>query len=511
MKPTEVKDCVYLWYMVTMKRIYPKLWVGSSIVLLTMFLAYWNYNNFQIQKDQLQQSLDSQLQLAYTEIMDSVIIEEIIVMAKINGIDVDLKNNSMVVGDATFEATSDSFHQQLKVVNLKERPDYRDSFTIITYDDDLKKRANLKMKKDSLQMMQFNVDPEQITPNEIEQADHISLMIESMFTAKDDHKPEITNLFKDKLKSLNYPSEFAADTLSNNNTMLVEYKGDREFDTTVSLQITNHFSYLLKAILPSILFSIVLLGLVLIAFWSLLSNWAKQQKLIDIKNEFVSNMTHELKTPISTVSVALEAIAGFDLQEEEEKTKEYVDISRHELNRLSLLVDKVLKMAAFDSTKNEMKMTSINLDQNISKIIRSMKLQVDEKSATINYTNTSHNTEITGDEVHISNVIYNILDNALKYSNSEPKIDIALEDNKNSIQINIKDNGKGIPTEYLEKIFDRFFRIPTSDRHNVKGHGLGLSYVKDVITKHGGEIMALNNTDQGTTFSISLPKANPHV
>jgi len=490
---------------------YPKLWVALSIALLTLFLVYWNYSNYQTQKKQFKQSLDSQLQLAYHEIMDSVFVEEIIVMAKINEFDLDLWSNSMTVGGQTYEATSDSFHQKLKFVDLKENPEFKDSFRIVTYDKELHDKASVKIKSDSLQYAFFHSDTSDHNQSEVIKADQISLMIEDMFTVKEDHKPKIIDLFKDKLATLKYPTGIREDSITGSKALQIEYKGEREFDTTVSLQYTDHKSHLLKSIAPSILFSLLLLGIVCLAFGSLLSNWAKQQKLIDIKNEFVSNMTHELKTPISTVGVALEAISGFDLKQEEEKTKEYVDISRHELNRLSLLIDKVLKMAAFDSTTNEMKKAPIQLDQTIGKILRSMKLQVDEKSAVINYHNESEESEIHGDQVHITNVIYNVLDNALKYSNDHPTIVVTLSDNVNEIIIKISDNGKGIPEEYIDRIFDRFFRIPTSDRHNVKGHGLGLSYVTDVINKHNGSIKANNNIGVGTTFTITLPKSNANV
>lgn len=494
--------------MASNKSIYPKLWVALSVALLSLFLVYWNYNNYQIQERQLKQTLNGQLQLAYSEIMDSVFVEQIIVMTKINGFDVNFGNNTMKMGDATFEATSDSFHQKLKFVDLNERPDFRDSFQIITYDDELYHKANLKMNKDSIEMMQFQIGLGEIQTDMEAQADQVSVMIENMFTAKEDYKPKIISTFLEKLKVNNYPSSIADSSESQSKGLLIEHKGDREFDTLVSLTITDHPAYLIKSIMPSILFSLLLLGIVILAFWSLLTNWTKQQKLIDIKNEFVSNMTHELKTPISTVGVALEAIAGFDLTQEEEKTKEYVDISRHELNRLSLLVDKVLKMAAFDSTTNEMKKSTIDLDQTISKILRSMKLQVEEKNASIQYTNKGIDSKIIGDQVHISNVIYNILDNALKYSNIDPKINVLLENTNDHIILKIADNGKGIPAEYIDKIFDRFFRIPTSDRHNVKGHGLGLSYVKDVITKHDGVIHATSIEQEGTTFIIKLPKSD---
>lgn len=508
MNPTELNLLVYLWSMAIKNRnILPKIWVWLSMLALAFFLGYWNYSNYQSEKKQLQEALASQLQIAYTQVMDSVFVEEIIIMTQINGFDVDLHSNTMKLGDCTTNAVNDSFHSKLKVVNLKERPEYRDSFKIITYSDDLKEKADSKMKSDSLSFTFFQGDSTYFEQGDILKTNQISLMIENMFTAKVDHKPEIINLFKNKLDRLNYPSSFQKDSTLAQSGLSIYYKGDREYDIPIDLKITNHTTYLLKSLVPSLLFSILLLGMVGIAFWTLLRNWSKQQKLIEIKNEFISNMTHELKTPISTVGVALEAIAGFDLAKEEEKTKEYVDISRHELNRLSLLVDKVLKMASFEGSYQVVKNESIHLAATTEGIIKSMKLHLEEKNATVNYTNTTLNSEITGDTIHITNVIYNIMDNAMKYSERKPILNISLVEKGKNVVLKISDHGKGIAPEYLDEIFERFFRVPSSDRHNVKGHGLGLSYVKDVITKHGGHIKAESEIGKGTTFIVTLPKS----
>lgn len=512
MNPTELKEWFYLWIMANNNRnILPKIWVWLSMLALAFFLGYWNYSNYQSEKKQLQQTLANHLQIAYTEVMDSVFVEEIIVMTKINGFDIDLQSNTIQLGEHLTHAVNDTFHKKLKFVDLKERPDFIDTFKIITSSDELNEKADVTKKSDTLSFTFSPSDTTHFNKSDILNTDHLSLMIEGMFTAKVDHKPEIINVFKKKIDQLNYPSTFHIDSIPAKSSLPVYYKGDRQYDIPVHLEITDHTPYLLKSILPSLLFSMALFSIVGLAFWTLLSNWSKQQKLIEIKNEFISNMTHELKTPISTVGVALEAIAGFDLSKEEEKTKEYVDISRHELNRLSLLVDKVLKMASFEGSYQVMKKESIHIANTTESIIKSMKLHLEEKNAIVNYHNTTLNSEIDGDTVHITNVIYNIMDNALKYSETNPVLDINLSEDGKNVILRISDHGIGIPSEYIDKVFDRFFRVPTSDRHNVKGHGLGLSYVKDVITKHGGHIKAESKIGEGTTFVITLPKSVSHV
>lgn len=211
------------------------------------------------------------------------------------------------------------------------------------------------------------------------------------------------------------------------------------------------------------------------------------------------------------MAVALEAVSGFDLSKEKEKTKEYIDISRLEVNRLSLLVDKVLNIAVFDRDDSNIKKGKVNVNDLVNDILKSMKLQFDNKNAEVSFLDTSNDSMIYGDKVHITNVVYNILDNALKYSNDQPQININIKDHGSDLQIVFQDNGIGIPKEYENRVFDRFFRVPTDDLHNVKGHGLGLSYVYDVVQKHGGSISASSKEGSGTVFSIFIPKTNTNA
>ncbi|MBP6416925.1 MAG: HAMP domain-containing histidine kinase [Chitinophagaceae bacterium] len=274
---------------------------------------------------------------------------------------------------------------------------------------------------------------------------------------------------------------------------------------TYKLQLGNTFPYLLKQITQPILFSILLLGITILSFVLLYRNLLKQQRLAALKNEFISNITHELKTPIATVGVAIEALKNFNAIQDPKRTREYLDISSNELQRLSLLVDKVLKLSMFEKKEVELKYETFNLDEVVNEVVDSLKLQLEKNHASVLVTRKGDLT-LQGDRLHLLSVIFNLLDNALKYSKENPAIKIDLQGNEENIILNVTDNGIGIPPEYKDKVFDKFFRIPHGDTHNAKGYGLGLSYVAQVIQKHNGSIFIESQPEIGTTFTITLPK-----
>lgn len=271
------------------------------------------------------------------------------------------------------------------------------------------------------------------------------------------------------------------------------------------LNIGNTFPFLIRQIIQPILFSILLLGITLLAFVVLYRNLRRQKKLAEEKNEFISNITHELKTPIATVGVAIEALKNFNAIDDPQRTKEYLDISQNELHRLSLLVDKVLKLSMFENKEVELKYESVNLEKLVEEVVSSLKLQLEKHHAVVQFSHEGAVT-ITGDRMHLLSVIFNLVDNALKYSKEAPAIRIALKEQRDWVELTIADNGIGIAAEYKDKVFDKFFRIPHGDTHNAKGYGLGLSYVAQVIQKHHGTIAMDSQPGNGTSFTITLPK-----
>ena len=274
---------------------------------------------------------------------------------------------------------------------------------------------------------------------------------------------------------------------------------------TYRVAISNTTAFVLQKMWSQILVSLLLVGLTVFSFTLLLRYLVQQRKLTQIKNDFISNITHELKTPIATVSVAIEALRNFDALHDPEKTKEYLAISSNELQRLSFLVDKVLKLSMFEKHQVELKEETIDLAVLVKEVVNSMKLQFEKYKAQVNVQLHGYRFNIEADRLHITSVLFNLLDNALKYSKENPSIHVELKDETERILLTITDNGIGIPAEFQKKIFDKFFRVPAGDTHNVKGYGLGLSYVAYVIQRHYGSIEVESQPGIGSRFIIKLP------
>ncbi len=282
------------------------------------------------------------------------------------------------------------------------------------------------------------------------------------------------------------------------------------FNTPYAYQA--HFScvqqYILGKMRMQIGGSVVLLLLVLVSFIIMYRNILAQQKLANIKNDFIGNITHELKTPIATVSVAIEALRNFNAIRSPEKTKEYLDISAAELQRLGLLVDKVLKLSMFENKKVELKKEQFDMKVLIEETLATMRLQLEKQNAQVSFTTEGSSFLIEADKLHITSVIYNLLDNALKYSAGIPVIQIALKAvQENILELKVSDNGVGIAHQYQQKVFDKFFRVPMGNQHNIKGYGLGLSYVAEIVKQHMGYIYVESTLGKGSAFIVKLPVA----
>ena len=273
------------------------------------------------------------------------------------------------------------------------------------------------------------------------------------------------------------------------------------------VQINAIRPFLLKEISPQIFYSGVLTLLTLMSFTFMHRSIRSQQRLMVLKNDFISNITHELKTPIATVSVAIEALKNFKGIDNPKLTSEYLDIAQHELSRLSLLTDKVLTTSLFDEHSIKIEFEKIDLERIVSDVVNSLQLVFEKQKATVAIEKKGNDFTLEGSNVHLTNVVHNLLDNALKYSPSNPVITISLMEEGAKIFLTVKDKGLGIPSEFHKKIFEKFFRMPTGDVHNIKGHGLGLSYVESVVKSHHGSINVSSHPGMGSTFTITLPKA----
>lgn len=262
----------------------------------------------------------------------------------------------------------------------------------------------------------------------------------------------------------------------------------------------------IKKITPQILFSVFLTVLTTAAFVIMYRSIRAQQRLMELKNDFISNITHELKTPITTVGVAIEALKSFQRIDNPKLTNDYLDIAQNELNRLSILTDKILKTSIFENKGIEYQPEPIEMDKLIEQVLASMKLVFEKQGAKVTFEKEGNDFSLMGGSVHLTSVIYNLLDNALKYSLITPEIMIYLKGEPSEIILSVKDNGIGIAAEYRKKVFEKFFRVPTGDVHNIKGYGLGLSYVESVVKSHKGVIEVQSEPGKGSNFIIVFPK-----
>lgn len=263
---------------------------------------------------------------------------------------------------------------------------------------------------------------------------------------------------------------------------------------------------LLKAIAPQILFSLFLTLLTTAAFVIMYRSIRTQQRLMELKNDFISNITHELKTPVTTVGVAIEALKNFKGLNNPELTTEYLDIAQNELNRLNILTDKILKTAIFENKGVDFNPEPVDIEKLVEQVLSSMRLVFEKEGAHVHFEKEGQDFQLMGGPVHLTSVIYNLLDNALKYSPVDPTIIIKLKSEGNKITLSIKDHGIGIAPEHRKRVFEKFFRVPTGDVHNIKGYGLGLSYVESVVKGHQGTIDVESEAGKGSNFIITLPK-----
>lgn len=263
--------------------------------------------------------------------------------------------------------------------------------------------------------------------------------------------------------------------------------------------------YLLSSMWFMLLVSLAFMLVLIFSFYYTISTILKQKKLSEIKNDFISNMTHEFKTPISTISLACEVLNDRSIEKSPERVDTYVKMIGDENKRLSLLVENILQTAILDKGQLKLKIQNIDIHNLIDQTITNIKLQVENKQGEITRDLKASIPVIEGDRVHITNIIFNLIDNALKYSNDHPKIKIMTSSDNEGIFISVQDNGIGISKENQKRIFDTMYRVPTGNIHNVKGFGLGLSYVKAVVEKHGGSISVASELGKGSKFTVYLP------
>ena len=275
------------------------------------------------------------------------------------------------------------------------------------------------------------------------------------------------------------------------------------------LYLTIHFpnekNYLLRTLWLTLSMSAIIILVLVLSFFYTINTIHKQKKYTQIKNDFIGNMTHEFKTPISTIALAGEMLGDSSVNKTPEKIDRFVKMIRDENKRLGILVESILQTAVLDQGDFKLKRSEFNLHDVISEAVEKAQLQIEQKNGILSESLRAENPMVFADKVHITNIVYNLLDNALKYSKETPEIAISTENLSHGILLSVRDAGIGISKENQKKIFDQFYRVSTGNVHNIRGFGLGLSYVKAIVQKHGGEISVESELNKGSTFKIYLP------
>lgn len=273
------------------------------------------------------------------------------------------------------------------------------------------------------------------------------------------------------------------------------------------LYFPNKKQFLLTQMWILLLISAVLIIVIILSFILTINTIFRQKKLSEMKNDFINNMTHEFKTPISTISLTCEALNDEDVKKSSDLYKNYINVINDENKRLGVLAEKVLQTSIMGKASFKIKQDKLDVKKVIQDVIKGVKIQVEKKGGLVETDFKTENVYIPGDKVHISNVFYNLLDNAVKYSRNNPQIRVTLENGKNGyLMAAVSDNGIGINKGEQKKIFEKLYRVSTGNIHNVKGFGLGLSYVKTIVEKHDGNISLESEPNKGTTVKVYLPK-----
>ncbi|GAA4134471.1 hypothetical protein GCM10022216_07520 [Sphingobacterium kyonggiense] len=312
-----------------------------------------------------------------------------------------------------------------------------------------------------------------------------------------------------KLHMLNLPDEQERDASfyhgrfkENKSRPILVDPGDNLY---LELDFDNPWRNIVMAIFWQICIVILLICLLIGTFFYLLDTIKKQNQLAKMRKAFVNNMTHELKTPVSTVMAAVESIQRFGAKDDKERMNRYLAISRNELEHLSDMIERVLQIDVAETNGLVLDKSSFDIVLLLKECVENAQLFA-KKAVQVTWESNVESYTLMGDMAHIKNVFNNLLDNAIKYAEETVQLNIRVQASDKEIEIQIQDNGIGIPKAYQKGVFDLFFRVPSGNIHNVKGFGLGLAYVRQIVTQHQGQVQVKSEEGLGSTFIVTLPK-----
>lgn len=295
------------------------------------------------------------------------------------------------------------------------------------------------------------------------------------------------------------------DQLRKSNFKVHLFRNEMPSPGLLYIEFPNQNSLVWGDLLPNLIGTLLFSALILFCFGYSVNVIFHQKKLSEMKTDFINNMTHEFKTPIATISLAADSITSPMISSNQEKVQRFANIIKQENKRMNNQVEKVLQMAQIDRKEVSIKVSQVNLHEIIARAVENIELQVEKRDGRASATMGAMHPIIEGDMTHISNVINNLLDNANKYSPEKPDISVATQDVANGVQVIVTDKGMGMSKESRKHIFDKFYRVHTGNLHDVKGFGLGLSYVKAIMDAHKGQIDVKSELGKGSSFILTFP------
>ncbi|MBP9933495.1 MAG: HAMP domain-containing histidine kinase [Chitinophagaceae bacterium] len=304
------------------------------------------------------------------------------------------------------------------------------------------------------------------------------------------------------LYSSGYKMEYLDPTKTSNNHKTILSGENIINNETLNVYIVEPENYFKNHLATLLIFAALFTSIIIAAFVLTIRTMLSQKKLSEIKSDFINNMTHEFKTPIATIQLASDALNNEKVISNEEQIRYYSGIIKEENRRMNKQVEKILQAAQLERDEIKLQLKKIDVHQIIAKVAEHTKLQMEEIGAAFETQLQAQSTTILADEVHFTNIMYNLVDNAIKYSKENPRIRIATKNVGNQIEIKVADNGIGMDKETVGHIFEKFFRAHTGNIHNVKGFGLGLTYVKNIVQAHRGKVEVSSEPGIGSTFTL---------
>ena len=475
--------------------------IGITIVVIIGVQLYWIFKEYQLNKQHLiskvQLSLDNSVEAYFANLTKSGIITFTSIDSNSTKKKIDtiyLKPGSRFGLRKKIDSTLEKIAKTdtKKPLLIKNRRD--GNFPFFTANksfpksiDSLISKVFISISRDSLDLKKLNTYVnEELNRNNI---DNLTYGLRfSMFRRENTRKKPMVTTFNLE----NFPKKYL-ETVSKSTFLPHRSK--------LELFFTNESSILLKESLISILLSLFLSLCIIFSLLYLLKTIYKQKQLSEIKNDLISNITHEFKTPIATISTALEAMKNFNALDDKEKSEKYIDIANNQIQKLDVMIGKILETAILNQEDLNITKNPVNITNLMDEIVT--KYQFISKEKIIKFNSTVPNKIANLDSFHFENAIGNIFDNAIKYGGNI--INAKLTSENNALLLTISDNGNGIPKSQKHKVFEQFYRIPTGNKHTVKGFGIGLFYTKKIIEKHGGAIEIIYTKKIETTFKITLP------